>query len=301
MSRYSHKLLVLIPALFACALLTFVSCSSDDKTGSAQKQTDTGERDKAGESASDDFFTGKPELALIFSSSRANSTFDLQEAVELKVELYSPRYSVYQTYKKTIGAGKSVPDLSGLILGSEDSAWSDNLALFEVSDDEETPVPFVFATAPQLNQLKLGAGDIGLLHLLISPGYFAQAGSYTFRLTYVENGSQVDLAGETSVILRDDGADELQKNLSMIRYLTASGKTQEALTLAFETVQAQPESYNARVALGRAHEESGELSEALSTYEKSLSLFRDEGIDHVPEAPRALWLKIRELRAKLKE
>lgn len=299
MNQSIHKLFVLIPALLTCAILTFVSCSSDDKTDSARKQAETDERGKAGKSASDEFFTGKPELALILSSPRANSIFDLQEAVELTVELYSPKYSVYQTYNKTIGAGKSAPDLSELILGSEDSPWSDNLALYDVSDGDQTPVPFVFAIARQQNQLKLGEGDMGLLHLLISPGHFAKTGSYTIRLTYVESDIQVNLAGETLVMLRDDSADELQKNLSMIRYLAASGKRQEALTLALEAVQVQPESYEARVALGRAHEERGDLREALSTYEMSLSLFSDEGIDHVPEAPKGLWLKIRELRKKL--
>jgi len=287
--------------IFTCILILSVSCSSDKKTDSIKQQSDTIETDRTKKSASSDFFSNRPEMELIVSSSRTNYTFDFDEAIELTVELYSPIYSTYQTYKKTIGSKEPAVDFGGLVIGSDDNPWSDNLTLLVVSNNVEKAVPFVFTTTQGQNQLKLGEGDIGLLHLLIAPGHFSQADSLILRLKYVESDRNIDLAGETMVLLQSGIAGEQQKNLSTIHFLIASGKNNDALTLAQEAVKAQPESYNARVLLGKTYEKTGELSEALTAYEKGLSLFKDEGIGHVPEAPKGLWLKIKELRAKLEE
>jgi len=291
----------LILTLFTSLLVLSVSCSSDKKSDSTKQQSETIESDKTKESATDDFFSRRPKIELIVSSSRTNNTFDLEEAIELTVELYSPIYNTFQTYKNTIGSEVPEVDLSEIVIGSDDNPWNGNLTLFAVSDNVETAVPFVTAATQKQNQMKLGEGDIGLLHLLILPGHFSKADSVTLRVKYNESDRNIDLAGETKVIVRSGIADELQKDLSMIHYLLATGEKNEALTLAQALVQAEPESYNARVVLGKVYEETGELSMALSAYEKGLSLFKDDGDDHIPEAPKGIWIKIRDLRAKLEE
>ncbi|MCK5705307.1 MAG: tetratricopeptide repeat protein, partial [Cyclobacteriaceae bacterium] len=199
-----------------------------------------------------------------------------------------------------LGANQPKPEFTDLIVGTEAHPWQGNLTLYYLADDKEVPVSFAIAYPSEHNMLNIGQGDIGSLGIILQPGAFSSEGNLSLALKYAETGKDLELLAEVSITLKKDYADELQKKISMIYYLIATGKKQDALDQSLESVQAWPESYHARVLLGEIYEENGQLEEALAAYRKGILLFKNDGEGRITEYPKGLWKKINELEAKLK-
>lgn len=298
------------PSFFACLIFLIASCNSGNKGGEDIRKPDnrneaatngTQKREATKSSGTfEEFLQKKSEIELQIYSSRANEAFNLKEAIELRIELYNPRYITFQTYKNTLGAGQPKPEFDNIIVGSEEHPWQENLSLFYISDNKEIPVSYAIKHPSDQNILNIGQGDIGSVGIILQPGIFSSEGRLPLRLKYVEPEKDIDLTAETSIMLKKDQVDEQQIKISSIYYLIATGKEQDALALALETVQSWPESYHANVLLGEIYEENGQLEEALTAYRKGIVLFKNDQEDRIIEFPKGLWDKINELEEKLK-
>ena len=307
----SRKIILLKNILTTCLILFLASCNigkkesretlkHDDESEGGTKRTEKHAATKSS-GTFEEFLLKKSEVELQIYSSKTNEAYNLNEAVELRIEIYNPRHITFQTYKNTLGAGQPKPEFDNIIVGSEEHPWQENLSFFYISDNKEIPVSYAIKYPSARSELNIGQGDIGSVGIILQPGIFPSEGRLTLRLKYVELERDIDLWAETSIMLEKDHADEQQIKLSSIYYLIAIDKMEEALELSLESVQSWPESYHANVLLGEIYEENGQLEEALMAYRKGIVLFKNDQEDRIIEFPKGLWDKIHELETKLEK
>ncbi|MCK5280672.1 MAG: tetratricopeptide repeat protein [Cyclobacteriaceae bacterium] len=297
--------------LFTGLLLLMASCNLSKKDNDQKAKNDTRSRDsstivenRAATKSSgtfEEFLLKKSEIELLVYSTHADDPFDMEEAIRLRVELCNPRFLTFKTYQNTLGANQPKPEFTDLIVGTETHPWQGNLTLYFLTDGKEVPVSFAVAYPSEYNILNIGQGEIGSLGIILQPGTFSSEGKLSLRLKYTEPNKDVALMSETLITLKKDYADELQKKISMIYYLIATGKKQDALELSLESVQSWPESYHTNVLLGEIYEENGQLEKALAAYRKGILLFKTDREDRHVEFPKDLWDKIHELETKLEK
>lgn len=291
-----------------CLVVILAGCGSDNKSGEkksdvdVQKPSTRDEESRKSSSTFEEFISKKKDLALKIYPTRYKGNFDLEEAIELYVEIYNPRYLAYQMYQNNLSDDQPKPQFNDFLIGSEEHSWKENLTLFDVTNARKIAVSFIYTLDTNQARLNVGQGEIGSFSILIAPGKISTEGTHNLLLKYSENNKNIDLVAKTSVIFKRDYLDKLQRDVNAIYYLLADGKKQEALNQTLELVKSSPESFRARALLGQVFEKNDMTKEAITAYRRSLQLYKvEEGQGYVPEYPQGIWTKIRELDAKDKQ
>ncbi len=309
MKKNNIQLLTL--SLLSYLICILISCSSDDQKGETEKKESVADnqsstsKDKLNNKSTstfEEFISKKKDIAIQIYPLRPKGIFDREEAIELYVEIYNPRYIAAQVYKDRLSDDLPKPQFEDFFIGAEDLSWKNNLTLYKVIDTKKTPVSFIYALDTIKSKLNIGQGEIGSMSIMIPPGEIVSEDTHALQLFYNDIDRNLKLESQTSIILKKDHLDKLQIDISMIHYLIMDGKKQEALNNSLELVNDSPESFHARTLLGQVYEENGMIKEAISAYQKSMLLFKvEEGKGYVPEYPVGIWERIKRLEAKLEE
>lgn len=297
---------IVVLLLLISLIMQLISCGTDKKPDdtNADRHEAVNSKKTGIQNISksfEEFVNKKKNIELIIYSSRENELYDPNEMIELAVEIYNPQHLAYQTYKNSLGKGSADIKFQDMFIGSEQSAWFNNMNLFVVSNGTEETVAFSVLSSYEKEILNIGKGEIGSARLLIKPRYFSINGKIELLLNYIDQSIDRKLIARTSITLKENQADSLQRTVSKIEYLLATDEKQKALKIAIISIEEWPESYHARVLLGLAYEVNDQYKEALQTYRKGLALFKDDKPGYHTEYPENLWRKIKDIEKRLAE
>ncbi len=141
---------------------------------------------------------------------------------------------------------------------------------------------------------------MGSLEIIIEEKAFPQPGKYNLKAVW-QNAKYGPIESDAlPLTLEKEKLKPEERDLLRVKVLLARKENGSALQLIKKLAEKNPDSYAIRYHLAEAHEKNDNLKEALTHYQKALTLFPEEKPGEPWEPPIGLYIKIRELMEKLK-
>ena len=289
---------IISPAITTILILSIAGCGGSKKENPVEhksvdasevKKPATQETSKKEEKYS---FENETLLALELHTMDQEAIYDADSPVIVRVELYSPRTFAVLNHNqyKPKEAEAELPE-----------AKIDNSAKPYTSpggqNGELEPQAY---HSPLEEKLDLGKGEVGSVSIILREKSFPKAGKYSLKAEWKSDHFGLIKSENLSITMVTGHMSAADQELERVKVLLTMKKNKAALDKIKKLAEKNPDSYAIRYHLAEAHEKNDNLKEALTHYQKALTLFPEEEPGEPWEPPIGLYIKIRELMEKLK-
>lgn len=238
--------------------------------------------------------------SLDLHAAEPEAKYDANAPIIFRVELFSPRAFAILNHNRYLKEREKPLELPQAKADQSIEQWWQKLKLtFNSPDGKSGELKFHASFASQKKTLDLGQGEVGSIEIIVGENSFPQAGKFNIKAAWKSGQFGLIHSESLPITLVKGLLSEADRILLHVKDLLLREENRPALQIIKKLAEENPGSYKIGYYLAEALEKNNRLKEALTQYQKALTLFPTEKPGDPWEPPVGLYEKIKNLMKKL--